>query len=137
MLAPAPQVALHAYLTMLGGDGQGWLEVRYRTRRGMRTLFYPARGRSRQLATMIGRVSQHSDIFIGCAIRSEHGAGDKARGGLVYRVDWENDGTWDEKDSRWSTMTHEFQAPGRFQQRSQLGNEAGPVARMRMERRMT
>ena len=36
------------------------------------------------------------------------------RGGLVYRVDWENDGTWDEKDSRWSTMTHEFQSSGTY-----------------------
>ncbi|WP_121247245.1 CHC2 zinc finger domain-containing protein [Solirubrobacter pauli] len=76
MLAPKPDIALHAYLAMLGGDGQGWLEVRYRTRRGMRTLFYPARGRSRQLAAMIRRVSEHSDVYIGCAIRGER-AGDK------------------------------------------------------------
>lgn len=76
LLSPAPQVALRAYLTMLGGDGQGWLEVRYRTKRGMRTLFYPARGRTRQLTRMLGNVSEHSDVYIGCALRAVR-AGDK------------------------------------------------------------
>ena len=69
LLSPEPSIALRTYLQLLGGDGQGWLEVRYRTRRGMRALFYPARGRSRQLANMIGNVSRRSDVYVGCAIR--------------------------------------------------------------------
>jgi hypothetical protein len=76
MLAPAPDIALRTYLDVLGGDGDGWLEVRYRTRRGMRTLFYPARGRCRQLASMLGNVSQRSDVYVGCATRATR-RGDK------------------------------------------------------------
>jgi hypothetical protein len=76
MLTPTPDVALRSYLDMLGGDGRGWLEIRYRTQRGMRTLFYPARGRTRQLTSMIANVSQRSDVYIGCAVRAVR-AGDK------------------------------------------------------------
>ena len=38
----------------------------------------------------------------------------QGHGSLVYRVDWENDGTWDEKDSRWTTMSHEYPGPGEY-----------------------
>ncbi|MCS6914060.1 MAG: NADH-quinone oxidoreductase subunit L [Myxococcales bacterium] len=40
--------------------------------------------------------------------------GGSSRVGLVYRVDWESDGKWDEVDTRWSTLTHEYPGQGTY-----------------------
>jgi hypothetical protein len=68
---------LAAYLDVLVGNGSGWLEVRYRTNGGMRSLFYPARGRRRSLEQVVANVSARSDLYIGCALRHVR-RGDKA-----------------------------------------------------------
>ncbi len=74
------------------GHGRGWLEVRYRTRTGMRSLFYPAHAtRRRSLGEVIANVSQRVDVYLGCALRDRQ-AGDKTAIGQVWTLWAECDG---------------------------------------------
>lgn len=71
LTAPPQPAGLHAYLDVLAGtNAAGWLELRYRTRSGMRTLFYPARGRHRSLEQVVSNVSARTDLYVGVALRS-------------------------------------------------------------------
>ncbi len=75
------------------GQGRGWLEVRYRTRTGMRSLFYPAHGSSRRrsLGELIANVSRRTDVYLGCALRAVR-AGDKTAIGQIWTLWAECDG---------------------------------------------
>ena len=76
---------LAAYLQLLTArnHGSGWLEIRYRTRRGMRSLFYPARSRRRSLHELVRNVSAYADVYIGCSLRRVR-RGDKAALGEAW-----------------------------------------------------
>lgn len=86
--APYAGPGLEDHLAVLTGSGRGrgWIELRYRTAHGMRSLYYPARARGRRsLGEVVANVSQRADVYLGAALRSRK-AGDKTAVGQAWAL---------------------------------------------------
>jgi hypothetical protein len=71
-LARPARAGLHAYLDVLAGDARaGYLQIRYRTRRSVASLYYPPRGRRRSLEEAVTNLGRRTDVFVGCALRRD------------------------------------------------------------------
>jgi hypothetical protein len=84
---------LDNYLDVLTGRGQGdgWIELRFRHEAGMRTRFYRAGDGNRALARCVHRLSVRRDVYLGCALRTEQ-RGDRAHVGQAWTLWAECDG---------------------------------------------
>lgn len=70
-MTSAYSAALADYLALITGygRGEGWIELRYRHSAGMRARFYRAERSLTSLQRRIIALSEHRDVFLGCALR--------------------------------------------------------------------
>lgn len=84
---------LDDYLDVLTGrgEGNGWIELRFRHTAGMRTRFYRVRQDRRALTRCVLRLGARRDVYLGCALRMQQ-RGDRAHVGQAWTLWAECDG---------------------------------------------